>query len=209
MFKPLALALVLASLLTCAAQAQAQQTPIAAPATPAPLPTSPAKKQLVAKILAIQQPGIEALARQLVEQPAAQLLQQAGPALQQRVAAEQREAVGREIQADARKFVDEAVPVVRDRAIKLAPTTIGTVLEERMTEDELKQVIAILESPANKKFQSLAGDMQRALAEKLVTETRPLIQPKVQALEQSVAKRLGITPPPAGAAPAPAPATGK
>jgi uncharacterized protein YqgV (UPF0045/DUF77 family) len=198
MFKPLVLAIVLAF----SAQAQAQQTPIAAPAAPAPLPTSPAKKQLVAKILAIQQPGIEALARQLVEQPAAQLLQQAGPALQQRVAAEQREAVGREIQADARKFVDEAVPVVRERAIKLAPTTIGTVLEERMTEDELKQVLQILESPANKKFQSLAGDMQRALAEKLVAETRPLIQPKVQALEQSVAKRLGITPPPAGAAPA-------
>jgi uncharacterized protein len=198
MFKPLVLAIVLAF----SAQAQAQQTPIAAPAAPAPLPTSPAKKQLVAKILAIQQPGIEALARQLVEQPAAQLLQQAGPALQQRVAAEQREAVGREIQADARKFVDEAVPVVRERAIKLAPTTIGTVLEERLTEEELKQVLQILESPANKKFQALAGDMQRALAEKLVAETRPLIQPKVQALEQSVAKRLGITPPPAGAAPA-------
>jgi uncharacterized protein len=203
MFKPLRLALALA--LAFAAQAQAQQTPIAAPAAPAALPTSPAKKQLVAKIIALQQPGIEALARQLVEQPAAQLLQQAGPALQQRVPAEQREAVGREIQADVRKFVDEAAPLTRDRAIKLAPSTIGTVLEERMTEDELKQVIAILESPANKKFQSLAGDMQRALAEKLVTETRPLIQPKLQALEQTVAKRLGITPPPAGAAPAPAP----
>jgi uncharacterized protein len=203
MFKPLRLALALA--LAFAAQAQAQQTPIAAPAAPAALPTSPAKKQLVAKIIALQQPGIEALARQLVEQPAAQLLQQAGPALQQRVPAEQREAVGREIQADVRKFVDEATPLTRDRAIKLAPSTIGTVLEERMTEDELKQVIAILESPANKKFQSLAGDMQRALAEKLVTETRPLIQPKLQALEQTVAKRLGITPPPAGAAPAPAP----
>jgi uncharacterized protein len=201
MIKPLALALLLAF----TAQAQAQQTPIAAPAAPAALPTSPAKKALVAKIIALQQPGIEALARQLVEQPAAQLLQQAGPALQQRVAAEQREAVGREIQADVRKFVDEAAPLARDRAIKLAPSTIGTVLEERMTEDELKQVITILESPANKKFQSLAGDMQRALAEKLVAETRPLIQPKLQALEQSVAKRLGITPPPAGAAPAATP----
>jgi hypothetical protein len=203
MFKPTRLALALALALAFAAQAQAQQTPIAAPAAPAPLPTSPAKKQLVAKIISLQTPGIEALARQMVEQPAAQLLQQAGPALQQRVPAEQREAVGREIQADVRKFVDEAAPVARERAVKLAPSTIGTILEERMTEDELKQVIAILESPANKKFQSLAGDMQRSLAEKLVAETRPLIQPKLQALEQSVAKRLGITPPPAGAAPAP------
>lgn len=205
MIKPLALALLLAF----TAQAQAQQTPIAAPAAAAALPTSPAKKALVAKIIALQQPGIEALARQMVEQPAAQLLQQAGPALQQRVAAEQREAVGREIQADVRKFVDESSAITRERAMKLAPSTIGAVLEEKMTEDELKQIIAILESPANKKYQSLAGDMQRSLAEKLVAETRPLIQPKLQALEQSVAKRLGITPPPAGAAPAPAPAPGK
>ena len=202
MLKQLALALALAF----AAQAQAQQTPIVAPAAPAALPTSPAKKQLVSKLLALlQQPLIDPMSRTLVEQPASQMLQQAGQGLQQRVPAEQREAVGRELQADARKFVEEATPIVRDRATKLAPTTIGTLLEERMTEDELKQVIAILESPANKKFQSLGGEMQRSLAEKLVAETRPLIQPKLQALEQTMAKRLGITPPPAGTAPAPTP----
>ena len=34
--------------------------------------------------------------------------------------------------------------------------------------------------------------MQRALVEKLVTESRPLVEPKVKALEQSIATRLGI-----------------
>ena len=208
MLKPITLALMLAF----AAQAQAQQTPIAAPAAPAApadkpaAPVSAAKKQLVAKVLALQQPGVEAMARQMVEQPAMQLLQQAGPALQQRVSADQRETVGKEIQADVRKYVEEATPIVRDRAVKLAPSTIGAVLEQKMTEDELKQVIQILESPANKKFQSLAGEMQKSLAEKLVTETRPLVQPKLQELEQSVAKRLGLTP---AASSAPAPTPGK
>jgi uncharacterized protein len=190
MSKSTAPAMTLALLIAIATGAQAQTA------------VSPAKKQLVAKVLQLQQPGIEAMARQMVEQPAMQLMQQAGPALQQRVAAEQREAVAKEIQADLRKYVDETTPLVRDRAVKLAPTTIGAVLEEKMTEEELKQVIQILESPANKKFQSLAGEMQKSIAEKLVAETRPLVQPKLQALEQSVAKRLGITPPAAGA-PAP------
>lgn len=206
MLKPVALALTLASLLTSVAHAQAPAAPAAAPApaaaaAPAPAPVSPAKKALVAKVLALQQPGIEAMARTMVEQPAIQLMQQAGPALQQRVPAEQREAVAREIQADLRKYVDETTPLVRDRAIKLAPSTIGAILEQKMTEDELKQVVQILESPANKKFQSLSGDMQRAIAEKLVAETQPLVQPKLQAVQQTVAKRLGITP--AGAASAP------
>jgi len=35
--------------------------------------------------------------------------------------------------------------------------------------------------------------------EKLVTETRPVIEPKVKVLEQSIAKRLGITEPAASA----------
>jgi hypothetical protein len=184
---------LLLTLALAAAGAQAQApTPPASAAAPKPaLPTSPAKKALVAKLLQLQQPGIEAMARQLAEQPALQMLQQSRPALQ-RLPAERREAVAKEIQADARKYAEEATPIVRDRAVKLAPTTIGTILEERLTEDELKQIIAILESPANRKFQAMAGDMQRALGEKLVAETGPLIEPKVRALEQSMRTRLEI-----------------
>ena len=54
---------------------------------------SPAKKELVAKLLKLQQPGIEAMARNLAEQPAAQLLNQAGLAMQTRVAPEKRPSV--------------------------------------------------------------------------------------------------------------------
>lgn len=203
MLKPVALALLLASLLTSLAGAQtpAASAAAAAPAAVPAAPVSPAKRALVAKVLLLQQPGIEGMARTMVEQPALQLMQQAGQALQQRVPAEQREAVGREIQADLRKYVDETTPLVRDRAIKLAPSTIGAILEQKMTEEELKQVVQILESPANKKFQSLSGDMQRAIAEKLVADTQPLVQPKLQAVQQSIGKRLGLTPNAAASAP--------
>jgi uncharacterized protein len=163
--------------------------------------STPAKKELVQKILSLQQPAIEAMARQLVEAPAGRMLQQAGPVLQQKIAADKREAVAQEIQADVQKYVEESIPVVRDRAVKLGPTTIGALLEERFTEDELKQVIVLLESPVNKKFNAMAPEMQRALGEKLVADTRATIEPKMQALQDSVAKRLGVTArPPAGAA---------
>jgi len=183
--------LVTLALAAAGAQAQTATPPASAAAAKPALPTSPAKKALVAKLLQLQQPGIESMARQLAEQPALQMLQQSRPALQ-RLPPERREAVAKEIQADARKYAEEATPIVRDRAVKLAPTTIGTMLEERLTEDELKQVIAILESPANRKFQAMAGDMQRALGEKLVAETGPLIEPKVKALEQSMRTKLEI-----------------
>jgi uncharacterized protein len=171
-----------------------------APFAGAQTPSSPAKKELVQKILVAQQSGIEAMGQQLAEQPAARLMQQVGPALQQRIPADKREAVAKEIQADFKKYTDEAVPIVRERAVKLAPSTIGAVLEEKFSEEELKQVLAMLESPVNRKFQSLGGEMQRALGTKLVADTRPAIEGKLQTLERSVARRLGIEPPPAGGA---------
>ncbi|RZJ09775.1 MAG: hypothetical protein EOO54_21930 [Haliea sp.] len=154
--------------------------------------STPAKKELVAKILKIQQPGIEGMARNLVEQPAAELMQRAGLALNARVAPEKREATAKEIQADVKKYMDDAGPLIQARATRLAPTTIGTLLEEKFTEDELKQVVAIIESPVYTKFQQLGGDMQKVLTEKLVAETRTVIEPKVRAMEVSIAKRLGL-----------------
>jgi hypothetical protein len=166
--------------------------------------SSPAKKEYVARILKAQQPGIENMAIDLVQDAAGNLAGRAGNALQQRVAADKQEAIGKEIGNDVRKFVDDTVPLVRDRAIRLAPTTIGTMLEEKFTEDELKQIATIMESPAFNKFQSLGGDMQRVLVEKLLTDTRPTVEPRLKTLEETVAKRLGVTP---GSAAAPAAAT--
>lgn len=180
------------SILAAAVAAQAQ-----APA-PAAAAASPAKKELVGRILKQQQAGIESMARGLVEQPAAELLGNAGNALPARVAKDKQDAVAKEIQADVRKYLDEAVPIVQARAVKLAPTTIGTLLEQKFSEDELKQVVAIIESPVYAKFQGLGDDMQKSLVEKLVSDTRSTIEPKVRTLEQTVAKRLGVTAAPQG-----------
>ena len=156
---------------------------------------SPAKKALVARILKVQQPGIEGMSRSMAERPAVALMDRAGAVLSQSVPADKRDAVAKEIQADVKKYLDEAVPLVSSRAVKLAPTTVGPLLEEKFTEEELKQVAAFLESHAINKFQQLSGEMQKVLLEKVVADTKSVIEPKVVALEQSVSKRLGITAP--------------
>lgn len=173
---------LMAVLLAAPLLAVAQKTPSA--------PASAAKKELVAKVLKLQQPGVDNVARLLIQQPVAQMLQQVAPALQQRVAADRREAVARDIQADARKYVEDLEAIAKDKADKLAPGVLGPILEEKFNEDELRQLIAIIESPVNRKYQSLGGEMQKALAEKLLAEMRPLMEPKLLALQQTVAGRL-------------------
>ena len=167
--------------------------PFAAAQSPSQPPSSPAKKDLVARILKGQQPGIEAMARNLAEQPAMELMRNVSNALPVRVAKDKQEAVARDIQGDVQKYLAETVPIVQARAVKLAPGTIGALLEEKFSEDELKQVVAIIEAPVYGKFQRMGEDMQKALIEKLVVDMRPTVEPKVRTLEDTVAKRLGIT----------------
>jgi hypothetical protein len=182
--------LLVSALLASAVSAHAQNA--TAPAASATLPSSPAKKELVQKLLVLQQPGIESIARNMVEQPAMRMFQAAGQALQQKVAAEKRDAVGKSIETDIRKYVDDSVPIVRERAVKLAPSVIGTMMEERFTEDELKQLIAWFESPVNKKYSQVGPEMQNAFMKKLVEESRPLVEPRLQALESKVRASLGV-----------------
>ena len=149
------------------------------------------KKELIAKLLQLQQPGIDNVGRALAGQTSQRVLQAAGQAIP-RLAADKREAAASDVQADVKKFYDEIEPLLRKRATELAPATLAPVYEERFTEDELKQVIAWLESPVSKKFQQVDGEIANTLAQKVVADTRATIETRLKALEASLSKRLGV-----------------
>lgn len=167
------------------------------------------KKELVNKVLALQQPGVEAMARQLAERPAIEMSMAARPYLQN-VPADKRDGVIKAIDADLKKYADEAIPLLREKAIALSPSILGAELESNFNEAELKQLISWFESPVIKRFNQLVPNMQRSLTEKLVNDTRGQIEPKLKTLEAAMAKQLGVPPAPpgAGGAAGAAPASG-
>lgn len=192
------------SILVLALLAGATLTHAQTASAPPAAPVSAAKKELVAKAIALQAPIFEAMARELIMRPVMQMGQAAGQALQN-VPQDKRESAAKTIDADIRKFIDEAVPVLRERATKVAPATLGPILEEKMSEDELKQLVTWLDSGAAKKYQQIGGELQQAMQQKLLAEASPLLTPKLQALEQKVRVTLGVPPPgngASGAAPA-------
>jgi hypothetical protein len=187
-----------------AAQAQG------APAAPAQAASSPAKKELVQKVLKLNQQGIEGVGEQLAGDVANQRLQMAGSAMGS-VPEARREAVAKEVQAEVKKFYDESAAILRNRAVQLAPGVIGPALEERFSEDDLRVLVTWLESPVSRKYAQLSGDVQGALGQKLVAETRGQIEPKLKALDSSLAAKFNQPGPQQGApqGPArPAPAAG-
>jgi hypothetical protein len=165
---------------------------------------SPAKKALIDKIVALQQQALaENLAANIVQGPLPQLMQAGRGALQQ-VPAEKREATAKAMDAELKKFVDENVPYLKDKISKAVPSTASALLDERFSEDELKQIVAWAESPVSQKFGLASVELQKAVAQKVMAEAGPTLEGRLKTLQASLAKQLGIQPPPAAASKAPA-----
>jgi uncharacterized protein len=147
------------------------------------------KQELTQRILAAQQPSIENVGRALAAQTSQQILELANQALT-RVAPDKQEAVGKAMQADVKKFYDEIEPTLKSTAVKLAPGTVGAMLEKEFNEDELRQLLAWMESPTSRKYQQVSGELQDSLAQKLVADTRGSVEGKLKALEDGLRKRL-------------------
>jgi hypothetical protein len=146
------------------------------------------KQKLVQKVLALWH--LEDTAIVMVQRPAANALQQARIALQGRVSAAKQEATLRGIASDLQQYVDEATPIVRDNAQRLKAPTVGPLLVQNFSDDELRQLIALLESPVKKKFEQLVPQFERSFGEKIAAESRAAIDPKLQAMTQAVGLTL-------------------
>lgn len=148
------------------------------------------KKELVQKLLTIQQTALEGTARGLAENPARQLAGAAQPVLAQAVPEDKREATAKAIDVEIRKYLDAATPILRASTLKLSQSVIAPMFEEKFTEDELRQLVGMLDSPTLKKYQSLLPEMSNALLEKVVQDARPQVDPKLQAAQQAIRKIL-------------------
>lgn len=161
------------------------------------------KAALVKQFLDLQRPAIESMASQLVHQSSGPIAESGTRYLQTQVPADKREAAAKAADAEINKYYDATYPLVRDKAVQDAPGALGPLLEKNFSEDELRQLVAWISSPVAKKYQELNPQLQAALAEKVVADTRATVEPRLRALNDSVAKTLGApTNPPAGQTPA-------
>lgn len=149
------------------------------------------KAAMIKQFVELQRPGVESLARGLVEQSSAPIAQAGSQYLQTQVPAEKREAAAKAADVELKKYFDEAYPIVRDKAVQLAPAALSPIMEQTFSEEEMRQLLAWISSPLSKKYQEINPKLQTALTEKLVAETRATIEPKMVALDASVAKALG------------------
>ncbi|MCV2368115.1 DUF2059 domain-containing protein [Roseateles oligotrophus] len=168
----LAALILSASLLCGAAQAQAAD----------------ARQALVDKLLTLWH--VDDVAVVMVQRPAASAMEQARIALQGRVSAEKRDRTLKDISSDVQTYVDEATPLARQSAQRLLKPTLSPLLLQQFNDEELRQIIALLESPVKKKFEKLAPELERTLGEKVAEDSGAAINPKLQTMTQAVGLKL-------------------
>ncbi|MCV2358102.1 DUF2059 domain-containing protein [Paucibacter sp. TC2R-5] len=166
-----------ASLLCSAVQAQTQT-----------LASADSRQALVDKLLSLWH--VDDVAVVMVQRPAASAMEQARIALQGRVSADKRDRTLKDISSDVQTYVDEATPLARQSAQRLLKPTLSPVLLQQFTDEELRQIIALLESPVKKKFEKLAPELERSLGEKVAEDSGPAINPKLQTMTQAVGLKL-------------------
>ncbi len=139
---------------------------------------------------------MENVALGMLQAPVAESLRQSRSLLAGRLADDKQAAVMKDITADASKFLEETAPLVRASAKTVVQSTIAPLLAERFTEEELKQLAALLESPVKSKFEALVPEIQNTLGEQVSRANQATINPKLAELQQKIGLRMrsAITP---------------
>lgn len=173
-------------------------TPLFAAALAAALTLTPAvaqDKQALAKKLAqlqVQMDG-DAMAEQLAVTAVGPMVNKWAGRIQESVPAEKQRDVSTRLDAELEKLGNGTEQDVRGQLQAAADAALVPLYMQRLSEDELKAVIAYLESPASRKFQELSMDSTDTWAQKIVDLTQAQVKKRVDAFEAAAIGIVGTT----------------
>ncbi|MBW8756703.1 MAG: hypothetical protein JF586_03740 [Burkholderiales bacterium] len=184
--------LAVATALAVAGIAHAQTKATAPAAAPANLPAPDAEKQkAIDRILANVHPENGVI--QALQRPAIEAMQKSMIAMQtQHVPKDRMDKAMKEIAGDVQHYVEISTPLVTASARKITNQTVGPILAQNFSADELRQLAAIFESPVKAKFDKLIPQLEVAVGDKVTTDVGPAINKNIQALTESVGTKLRI-----------------
>ncbi len=146
------------------------------------------KRDAIMRLPIAQKATFDGVASGITQAPARQFTAQfVQPALGL-VAPEKRDATVQQIDAELQKYQEAATPLVKASANKVGPGAVASVLEDKFTEDELKQLASMLDSPVLKKFQGLMPEVEKNVVDKVTADARAQVDPKLQALQENIRK---------------------
>ncbi len=149
------------------------------------------KQKLIDQVLAVWHPENSVV--MAVQRPAAEAMEKSRIALQQaRLPAEKIDKTMKDIQVDVQKYVDTASPLAGNSAKKNLQATVAPLLAQNFTADELRQLVAMLQSPVKAKFEKVIPQVDVAVGKKVQEDVGAEVNKNIQALTESVGTKLRI-----------------
>lgn len=162
-----------------------------------------AKRALAVRVVALQQgPEMDRLLAQLARSAATPLI----APWEQRVNAmpeAQQDAAAKTIDAELQKFGDSALKALRSQMDNVSANTLVPAYMERFSEEELRQLSALLEASVFKKYQGASPELGSLLVRGLADATRADVQALANDFDAAASKAVATE-----TAPKPAPRAG-
>jgi uncharacterized protein len=159
------------------------------------------KRDLAVRIIAAQEGAeMNRMLEQIAASAAQQLVGKWNPALGS-MPADKRQKAAASLDAELKKFNDDALKLITTQAVKVRGDALASSYAEKFSEEELKQLLALMEAPAFKKYQTLAPELGNVYLKGIVDGTRNAVESRGKAFDTAAAKIVGA--PPAASNPAP------
>jgi uncharacterized protein len=163
--------------------------------------TPDAKRQLAARAIAAQDgPEMNAMLAQIAGSATQQVMAHWNDRVGNLPAAKQQNAITA-LDAELKKFNDDALKLITAQATKVRADALLSAYTERFSEDELKQLVALMEAPVFKKYQTVAPELGNVYLKAIVDGTRNNVIERGKVFD-AVATKIVDSAAPAQAAPA-------
>ena len=148
-----------------------------------------AKRALAVKLAALQLKNDgPALSEQLVQSAAMPIIQNWSQRLDETVPPARQKDVRDKLDVELKKFVEGTRKTVDAQVNKSAEAALVPVYMEKFSEEELKTIVAYLESPVSAKFMTVAGDATNGWAKKVVDATKSTVETSAKNFDSTSGK---------------------
>lgn len=159
--------------------------------------TSDAKTQLAKRIIAAQDGAeMEHMLEQLAGTAVEPVVQKWGERLTALPANKQQSATEK-LDAELKKYNTDLIKLISVQATKERASTLPAAYVSRFSEDELKQLAALMEAPVFKKYQTVAPELGNTFVKAIVDASRSAVEARTKAFDTTAAGIVGASPAPA------------
>jgi uncharacterized protein len=200
-FQKIRIALFIAANFALLTSPNAQTTPVAPSASTATstaataAPASDAKRALAARMIVLQRgPEMERMAYQLTTNAVQPVIERWAPKLEAMPAAKQTKA-REQLNTELKALGESTRKLIEAQMAKSADSALLQAYLDRFSEDELKEVVALFESPVFKKYQGMAPELGNLWIKDVVEKSRDAVIAKDKDFDAKAAVIMGVEAP--------------